>query len=487
MTGRGTADFFDQMPGGWLFLWLLSMAITGLALLVAVAQTAIQGALGPPWQSGFMLASALLLMPLPFAVLHPLLVQRAVWLGRVAPRSALQRAQTRMFQTLTLSWLLWATPLALLMNPVSAPGGGLTQLLLAPAVLAAVLGLSLLAAAAWQGLLRAPFGLPWLLLLVAVSAAGMEASWQALDSAHPVGPVLMGLLLPLAMARLRLALEQGQGQGQGQDVVLLPTAQATPRQRTAHALAAFSDRWRPVDGASAAGFIIVLWPQIFNQFNSGKAEGLLMSWGSGVSLLHGLRVLGFAFIGLTMLRSTSLHWRHLLAPTGGLRRRLGIQIVWTTFWTALALMALVGLAGFMAISAPTGLESTGRAQTQALVSVLVPVLTNYLPSLVVDLLLGAALASWLRGWLGSFQRAAWALLACAAAWAIVLATLHLALGQAMSDLWHRGPLHHTLSLLLALLLIALGQRAWARADLGELMQSQHRRPVTDPDGSAGRR
>lgn len=87
--------------------------------------------------------------------------------------------------------------------------------------------------------------------------------------------------------------------------------------------------------------------------------------------------------------------------------------------------------------------------------------------LVCDLALAVAIAAWLRGRLGSLERAV-SLCLGLAGWVIAVGiTAHL-LDAAVpwrEGWWTVGPAHFAGQLLVTVLITALAQRAWARADL----------------------
>ena len=171
-------NFLDRTPGGLIAFWGLCLAVGGLSALVAAFTTATDGTVATGWHGGFATLFAVLLLPLPFLTLPQLRAQGHVRLGRVAPRSAWLRELDDHRRMLLLNWALAALPL-LLLRLLARPAGetwlatGLTALWPA-ALLAGLMGMSLLAAAAWAGLMSWPWGLAATVALMGLVVPGAD-------------------------------------------------------------------------------------------------------------------------------------------------------------------------------------------------------------------------------------------------------------------------------------------------------------------------
>ena len=183
----------------------------------------------------------------------------------------------------------------------------------------------------------------------------------------------------------------------------------------------------------------------------------IQAWNSSVTAWHVLRVAGFCALALTMLRSADPHWRHLLAPRGPQRHRLGWRIIAATFGGTLVNLLLAAglvLLGHQLLGEVPWARLPGLAAACA-------------PPLLTELLVAICLAAWLRGAAGGAMAAAWAL---AAGTAVVFGTLWLIgqgplwEGSSAAVLWYRGAVHHAVYLALAAGFGLLAQRAWSRVE-----------------------
>ena len=481
-----SGGFLDCTPGGLIAFWGLCLAVGGLSVLVAAFTAATDGAVATGWHGGFATLFAVLLLPMPFLTLPQLRAQGHVRLGRVAPRSAWLRELDDHRRMLLLSWALAALPL-LLLRLLARPAGetwlatGLTALWPA-ALLAGLMGMSLLAAAAWAGLMSWPWGLAAtvaLMGLVVPGADGLPAAAQAALGARfdaPWATLLYGsglLLLLAATAPLASHLVHGrlaQGPAAGD---LGPG----PVQRLVGRWNRFTERWRYIDGHANAGVIVVLGTQLPTNLANRNADlHFFQAWGSSVGPLHGLRIAVLTLVATLLLRGALLHWRVLLAPGGGFRRNIGLRVVGGTLLSVLAYAALMLAIVALLFTLLPFLPAVPWLRLTALA------LSHGLP-LLADMALAVALAAWLRGVLGGPMR----VLAVLGAFALLLVTgifvaaqLFGVEGASRAVLWSRGPAHHAVEFGLAALFTALARRAWARADLGELA----RRPRATEDDTA---
>lgn len=466
--------YFSRAPGGLLVLWLICVAIGGAAVLVAMVSGATGGTVAAGWHAGFTTLASVLLLPLPFFTLHQLRDQRRVWLGRVTPLAAWQRALQDHRRTLLLSWALAALPLLvlrLLARPADEAWATTAVAALWPAaLLAGLIGLGLLLAAALAGLLARPWGLAAgsaLVALVVPGADGVPAAALPKLGAHfgqPAADLLFGTaLMALLAATAALTSHLLHGRlAQAPDATLL---KPDPVQRLTQRWAQFSERWRRVDGRANAGLIVSVGSQLPNNLSNPNADAhFFQAWGSTVTPMHGLRLALLTAIATLLLRGALLHWRVLLAPGGRFRRDIGLRVVGSTLVSLLVYVALyIGIVALVFTLLPF-FPAVPWQRLPALA------FSHGLP-LLADLALAVALAAWLRGLLGGPLRViAWL---CGAALMLVAAVFMLAPllgveGAARSVLWTRGPAHHTAELALAALFTALAQRVWARADLGEL-------------------
>lgn len=473
-------SFFGRAPGGLVVLWLICVAMGGAAVLVATVSGASGGTVAAGWHAGFATLASALLLPLPFLTLDQLRAQRRVWLGRVAPLAAWQQALYDHRRMLLLSWALAALPLLvlrLLTRPADEAWAATALAALWPAaLLAGLMGLGLLLAAALAGLLAWPWGLAAggaLMALVVPGADGVPAAAVPQLGAH-FGPPAAGLLFGTALMALlaataSLASHLVHGRlAQVPDTTLLKPG---PVQRLTQRWAQFSERWRRVDGRANAGLIVSAGSQLPNNLANPNADvHFFQAWGSTVTPMHGLRLALLTVVAALLLRGALLHWRVLLAPGGRFRRDIGLRVVGSTLVSLLAYVAMyLGIVALLFALLPF-LPAVPWQRLPALA------FSHGLP-LLADLALAVALAAWLRGLLGGPTRViAWlcgAALVLAAA-VFVLAPLLGVEGAASAVLWTRGPAHHAAQLALAALFTVLAQRAWARADLGELA----RRPPT---------
>ncbi|RVU47205.1 hypothetical protein [Rubrivivax rivuli] len=470
--------FLGRVPSGLLVFWGLCVLLHGVTVLLVMAAAAQGEVVSPGWQTGLTALACVLLMPLPLFTVPQLRAERAVWLGRVAPLPAWQRALHDHRRALLLSWALVALPLALLrvLTRPEAETWGATLLEAAwpAALLAALMGLALAAAAALARLLPAAWGaLAGLALLVLVmpEAGGVpRAALPALGLGgwlQGYGLVLLMLLFATGALTLHTVHQRLQ---QAPSALPLAPAVLLPWRRRWQA---FIERWRLVDGGKAGvGLTIILGQLPGNLSNPNPQMHVFQAWGSSITAMHGLRMATLTLLALLLLRGATPHWRLLLAPGGHFRRDLGLRIVGTTLlsMTALLLFVLTVL-GLMFTLLPF-LPGVPWAR--------LPELTlRYAPPVVADLALAVALAAWLRAALGTQKRAALVIGGAALLWFCARWAWAQTPGPGaafLAELGTRDGTYLFVQFALAALCTALARRAWRRADLAPLM----RRPPTRP-------
>lgn len=347
---RQAPAVLDGLAIGPVLCWCLCVFMFGLLVLLASLSAATGTRWSAPWHEAFATAACLLLLPLPFFVVHRLAAQWRVWQCRLAPLASWQEAVGRHLRMLLIAWGLVALPLLMLLGLTggSDPGRSATALLLlsAPALLGAVLGLGLLAAAGWAGMLAWPWGLAGGLALGGVPASGIaplmalstaiEAVSHASSAAGLVGSVgLLGLMLstaPLAVALLRGRL------GRGAPAV----DERAPAVLIRSAWRGVTERWRGIDARHGLPVVLIgiLWPHLPAHWTVIGREFSLM----GLFWLWSLTLLA-----LFALRGGWPHWRIMLAPGGHFRRRIGLRIVLAT-WLSMCLLTAAVAAALVVLS-----------------------------------------------------------------------------------------------------------------------------------------
>lgn len=465
----------DGLADGPLLFWCLCAMVLGLVALLAMLSAATGARWSAAWQEALAAAACVLLLPLPFHAVHRLAAQWRVWRCRVAPLASWQQAVRRHLRVLVMAWGLVALPLMVLLCLTGDSSHGLSAVVIAvaaaPALLGAVLGLGLLAAAGWAGMLAWPWGLAGGLVLCMVLAFGIEPLMalstviEALSGASStvalVGALgLFGLMLctaPLVLALLRERWVQG-----------APAAvEGAPAARFHSAWQSWTEPWRQIDARHGLP-LVLLAPQWQHLGPSMSSLGGELS----PSRLYFLWLL--TLLSLFALRGGWPHWRVMLAPGGHFRHRLGLRIVLAT-WVSMCLLTtvLVVAGGVMCLLLPFLPAPPWQRLPGLLVS-------HGLP-LACDFALAVALATWLRGGLGSQERAMWLLLSLAGL-GVAVAITALLLGVVIpwrAGWWTIGTVHLAGQLVLAALFTALAQRAWARADLAE---GARRRTADEADG-----
>lgn len=473
--------FLGRVPSGLLVFWGLCVLLHGVTVLLVMAAAAQGEVVSPGWQTGLTALACVLLMPLPLFTVPQLRAERAVWLGRVAPLLAWQRALHDHRRALLLSWALVALPLALLrvLTRPEAETWGATLLEAAwpAALLAALMGLALAAAAALARLLPAAWGaLAGLALLVLVmpEAGGVPRAAQpalGLEGwSQGYGLVLLMLLFATGALTLHTVHQRLQ---QAPSALPLAPALLLPWRRRWQA---FIERWRLVDGGKAGMALGAILSQLPSNLSSPNTDThVFQAWGSSITPWHGVRMALLSGLALLMLRGATPHWRLLLAPGGRFRRDLGLRIVGTTLvsMTALLLFVLAVLALLFTVLPFLPGVPWARLPELAL---------RYAPPLIADLALAVALAAWWRAALGTQQRAGLAIGGAALLGLISLAVLAAVLGFGTvfrAELGTRNGTYLFVQFALAALCTALARRAWRRADLAPLMRRPPARPGDD--------
>lgn len=490
MTANSAQDGFDgrTMPGMAVW-WGLIAAVAGVSALAATVAAATGGQIAGGWHTGFLALAGALLLPVPFHVLDRLHAERRVWLGRVAPLANWHAALRRSRRTLLLSWALAAVPLVLLrllaQPPAEAWAATVLLALFTAALLAAVLGLGLLAAARWEGLLAWPVGVASGVAAIALLAyAGSGEAPEALPAwAAQLGGTLQALLagvlaslLTAGLAWQAVQLVHGRLDRPRERPVGLPN----PRQRLHAWRLQWAERWRRVDPAVNIGVFAGVMGQLPANMTRPDADAhFFQAWGSSVSPMHGLRLALFTVVASLLLRGAAPHWRELLAPGSGFRRSVGLRVIGSTLAIVLGQLLFVLAVGAAAVSLVPGLDWPGEVSWSRLPGVV----ASYGVPLLADLVLAVALAAWLRGRLGSLVGTVGVLAALALAWtaAALLAAPLLGIEDfTRRTLWSRGPAHLAGQLALAACFTLLAQRAWARADLGAMARQPRSNPRDDP-------
>lgn len=466
---RRVAAPFDGLAAWslWGLYWLVG------CLAVAVASAASGVRLPGLLHQVLTAVACAWLLPVVLHQTQRLAAQHSVWHGRVAPQGAWQQARQHHRATLWLAWSTAALPLVLLRG-LARPAGeawAATAWVMAVtlALLAAVLGLSLLAAAAWCGAVRGAWGLlagVGLVALLAGGAGSLASLPQAIQAWVGVPmpmAVLAGMLACAPLATVFVGRRLGARSRDG--------AARPPAARLRTIWQGFSERWRLIDGRAQSAVGLALLYQLPNNLGQPNPDlHLLQAIGSGVGPLHGVRLLVMAALAALMLRGGVPHWRLLLAPGGEVRRWIGPRIVLGT-WAWLCGLALILLlfAGLLVLL--FAIPIPWQRLPGLLLSLALPFLS--------DLALAVALAAWLRGRFGSLKRVLLLLLLLGLGGLGLAVVLTLALLGSANPLgwalWTRGPGHFVGQLGLTLLFTALAQRAWARADLADSL----RRRVAD--------
>ncbi|MBL8327757.1 MAG: hypothetical protein JNJ71_02825 [Rubrivivax sp.] len=480
------------MSSGVAVLWVLAGALATVGLILGV-QTALSDVPFPAsWHQGLTLAMWALVLPVPGLAWDALQAQRAVWRARVSPRAAVKAAERAFRRTLGWTLTLALLPLALIgLMTLPLPQATLNAAGLW-ALMAGSMSFGLLFAAAWRGDLPAAWAWPWIMILIAVPVTLLPAAswalWAAAEGWRGAVMLAMGLA-PLAAlgwsARTEQnlnAVDRGGRAGRGDAVSIAPGL--PPEMRGLRARIAGWKQWlkahvSPIDGPwgiSMAGYIVSQLPQ---QLMMRREEGLLFrSWGSEVTVTVGYRV-GFLALWVVMLTaSPALHWRHLLAPGGSLRQRLGHQIIFTTWLLVTGVLAIM----LAVVGGGILLFSSDRAE---LLVQLPSLLLRYAPLFLLDLWLACALAAVVRALAGTQLRAVFAFIGLIGVWGLTHLLLLAVLGSPMQPWGTRNAWALIVTLMLIGLLHALAQQAWARADLSALLRSSREREA-DPTGEQAR-
>ncbi len=439
----------------WGFFAALALIVSVLAVVSAFTSTNP----GTSWRGELLLLQLGAILPLPLTMISALVEARRLTLGRVAPRLALRADRHGSRHAVVAVWLLVSAADAALVWLHAGTAWPPAAVLWPAATVSLVLALMVMQGAAWNGL--AP--VPWLLAPPALLALGTWYGWAALwGDLQALGPwwhLAPLCSLPLAWWRLERRLSAPLRIAPGPQVL-------APRQRVAAGTVALTERWRYVD-ARAQGVATAIWlPQLLAESAfSGRNSFWSTPWGGGINAWYLPRLMLLALLATLLLRSSQMHWRWLLAPTGAFRRRLGQRIVASTLGLLLAVATvIVGIAALILLG--TGHFHGAKAWDLAL--------HQGLP-LALDILLAVTLATWVRGRVRSLMAAGFVYLGLAATWLLLLWVLGFKL-QAFEApaLWLRDTTHATATLLLAALFTLLANRAWARADLGHLFPEPHK-------------
>lgn len=460
--------------GLWALFWLAG------CLAVAVASAASGMRLPGLLHQALTAVACAWLLPVVFHKTQRLTAQRHVWQGRVAPQAAWPSARQHHRRTLWLAWSTAALPL-LVLRGLARPAGedwAFTAMVMASTLvlLAAVLGLSVLAAAAWYGAVGAAWGLVAGagLITVLAGAGGSLASLPQAIQALAGLPMPMAVMTAAGLMTGMLACAPLATVWVGQRLGARRHEGGThpPASRLRTLWQRTTERWRRIDGrAHSAGGLAILY-QLPNTLSQPNPElHVLQAMGSGVGPLHGVRLLAMAALAALMLRGGLPHWRLLLAPGGELRRWIGPRIVFGTWaWLCGLASAMLVFAGLLGLVLPITLP--WQRLPGLVFSLAVPFLS--------DLALAVALATWLRGRLGSPSRVLVCLLGLGGLVLAVVLAVALLIGVSPLGMvvWTRGPGHLLGQLAVTLLFTALAQRAWARADLADHLR---RRVADDQD------
>lgn len=475
---RAPLAWSDMVSGSAMVLWMLAGAVAAAGTVMALVHAVATDAPFPPsWLRTISLLLWLCLLPLPGLALGTLLAQRAVWAGRVAPRPALQAVGAAWRWTLGLGLALTLLPLWLLAVLVLPPPAAGALALFSSGLMLGTLALGSLACAAWRGLISSAWVLPGLGALVAtpwVWATPAEAqAWQAATGWRAAVLLALAASPVVAVRVLREALRSEPG------VACRPVSANTPNRSLQARWQRWQHEWggrlRALDAGSAAGMMGGIWGQLPQQFINRNPEGLMfLPWGSSFTPLGGYRLLLFTMLALVLLRSPSLHWRHLLAPGAGLRPRLGWEVAVNSYGLLVLMLGLVlGLFALLTVWwADDGAQLWQAAPTLVL---------RYVPLLLLDLALATALATLLRGGSRSLGQAFAALLVLMGAWGLLHVALWLITGHAMPVLLHRDGRYVVLVALLVAALLAVNQRVWQRVDLGALIRASRPKPDSGVD------
>lgn len=469
--------FFERAPLGLVVLWVICAGLGGTVLIALLMIGLAMRPLDEGWHTGLNLLATALLLPLPFATLAQLRVQHRVWLGRVAPLALWHRALRDHQRDLLLFWAVIALPLMVLrlLTPGADETWALTVLsaLWSAAMLAALLGLALLLAAALQGLLPWPWGLGAGGGLLALQfghpelfTEALTLGPQAISPAAALAGGVTSLLLMAGLAAMASRLVHSRLASHELENSNLQGPVLRFKQGLSGVWMRWSEQWRRVDNPAKLGSlpVIVLAQLPSNLSNADSERHFFQSWGSTVTAGHGLRLLVLTLFATSVLRGAISHWRLLLAPGGQLRRHLGPRIVASTLASLLSTITLIALAVTLLFTLLPFVPNPPWRQLPSLA-------WRYGLPLLADLCLAVALATWLRGMLGSVKKVIIVLLGASMLLMVALLVVPALLGLEgfwTAVLWTRGPMHHMAELALAAMFTLLAQRAWTRADLGQM-------------------
>lgn len=468
---RSQPRWSDLASAGVLVVWVLvgGVALCGATLALGSSlQRESWFSDGLRWLT---LAIWALLLPVPGLAWRTVQAQCGVWRGRVAPREPIIWTLSAYRQTLAWTLTIAVAPLWLVALMAPTPAGWPGAALLIASLVLVTMAAGTLASAAWNGHIHGLWALPSATLLVAAPFAVFPAgAWHAWTSK----PVLQACAAMAAVLAAVLAWHQTRPwlDAEGQHAIT-PPARESPRLWLRRWTKRLSEQARYVDAGGGVGPLIGLFTQLPVQLRERQAEGLIfLPWGSEVTMMAGYRSALFCALALAMMTGPSLHWRHLLAPSGLLRGRLGLRVALATLLRVGAVLALL----YLAVGVSLLLAAPDRA---AWLMRLPDLASRYLPLLGLDLCLATALATALRGLGGSFWRAALLIVALTLGWGLVHFTAFLLTGEPRPVLGTRGGAYVILGIAATFAALWLARWSWARVDLTSMMP---RRRASEFDG-----
>lgn len=373
----------------------------------------------------------------------------AVVQARVSPRRGVSIVRQGLLRALLAAWVFSALPLSLLAAANGYSNGDFSSMTAAPATLALVLALGLLSGTLWWGsLARVGLLLP-VLLVLAVNTDPLLRPWSGWMHAWQLHLlVLVGL--PWLLQRL------------------LPRSVAADRRP-------FNDlftRWMKRSAAEFQGIHYATawqaWGMLYASgmvFWTGNAligTPLLADWGVTLDWRWSLRLLVLCMMTSSLLRCPGLDWRHLLAPGGMARDRLGVHVLRHT---------LVGIGRVLLLLIPLMMLSQGLISGRSWATVLAQAPGQWL-TLCAELVLATSLTVAVRGFAGNDNETIGVMVVVAGLVTILplgLVCWRLPAVDALIQ-WPRGFAHIAACVLASVVLLPVVRRAWRMTDLGRLAQ-----------------
>jgi hypothetical protein len=462
--------WMDQASGSAIYLGFLGSCAALVALFLGASTASSGEPLAASWYrhlTFFMWCLLLLMSSAARAALH---ARTTVWRARVAPNAVVLSATRAFWYTLSRMGTVTVLPLLVMIGLAPPLSGAGSATLLVLGLMGGSLSATAVAGAAWRGQLPAVWTLPGLLLLlgslVLFFSESQWSQWQAGDGFRTAVLVALAASPAATAALLRSTLVVPSEARTGEQKVVL-------RAVVAQGFRCLFERLRYVNDVAWIGIASAGWGMLIQGYVFGQVSGLwAIGWGSNFTTADPWWLVWLTMQVSFLLSTPALHWRHLLAPNGTLRRRLGLSIWLTTYLTVVGTLALVfGILGIGLLALVSGgLERWPQMPELVLRNASV---------LLLDLALATALATLIRGWAGSHGRALLALITLALVWGLFHLLIYAWTGQAMTVLLQRDTTYLLLLLITTSGCAWAAARAWSRADLGALLRSSTQRSDDD--------